>query len=73
MINLHLLLIKTDCTIKYTRPKLSENSPFQVSNINHDQRNNYQVTLTFMENQGKSLKKSDLMKYDNITVLVIYN
>jgi len=29
-------------------PKLSENSPFQVSNINDDDRKNYQVTFTLV-------------------------
>jgi len=40
-INLHSCSSKLDCTNKFSRPKLSENSPFQVSNINHDERNNY--------------------------------
>jgi len=53
--------------------KLCENSPFQIFQINHHQRKNYQSTLIFMVNQRMSLKKSDLMKYDNILVFVIQN
>jgi len=48
--NLHSCSSKTDYTNKFSIPKLSEKSPLQVSNINDDDRNNYQVTFTFMEN-----------------------
>ena len=53
--NLHAFSSKIDCTNKFSIPKLSENSPFHDSDITHDDRNNYQVTFTFMENQGNSL------------------
>jgi len=45
---LTFMLIKTDCTNQFSLPKLSENNPLQVSNINDDDRNNYQATFTFM-------------------------
>jgi len=52
-------------------PKLSENSPLQVSNINDDDRNNYQATFTFMEKPGNLLKNHVSMKFDELTFMLI--
>ncbi len=71
--NLHSFSSITDCTIEYSMSKLSENSPFQVSNNNHDDRNNYQIICTVMENARKSMKKTDMMEYDEITFIFITN
>ena len=71
--NLHSCSSKTDCTNKFSIPKLSENSPLQVSNINDDDRNNYQVTLTCMENPGNSLRSNVSMKFDELTFMLIKN
>jgi len=62
---------KTDCTNKFSIPELSENSPFQVSNINHDDRNNYQVNLDCMETPGNLRKNSVMMKYHKLTYILI--
>jgi len=67
----HSCSSKTDCISKFSIPKLSENSSFQLSNINNDDRNNYQVTSTFMKNQGNSLKNN--MKFDELTFMLIRN
>ena len=42
-----------DCTNKFSIPKLSENSSFQVSNSTHDDRNNYHVIFTSIEKYRK--------------------
>jgi len=52
-------------------PKLSENSPLQVSNINDDDRKNCQVTFTFMEEPGNLLKNHVTMKFDELTFILI--
>jgi len=48
MMNSHSCSSQTDCTNNFSIPKLSENSPFQVADIIYSDRNNYQVTFTFM-------------------------
>jgi len=58
--------LKTDCTNKFSIPKLCEKSSFQVSNSTHDNRNNYQVIFTFIENTGNSLQNTVMMKNDEI-------
>jgi len=50
-----------------------KSSPVQVSNNTHDDRNNYQVILTFIENTGNSLQNTVKMKYDKLTFIVIEN
>jgi len=42
---LTFILNKNDYTNEFFIPKLSEDSPFQVSKMNHYDRNNYQVTF----------------------------
>jgi len=71
--NLHSFTSKTDCTIEYSMSKLSEQSPFEISNINHDDRNKYQIIETFMNNVGKSMKSKFMMKYEKLTFIVIKN
>jgi len=67
----HTFSLKTDCTNKFSISKLSENSPFQFFNSTNDDRNNYQVTFTFIGNQGNSLKNTVLMKFDELTFILI--
>jgi len=69
--NSHSFSLKTGCTNKFPIPKLSENSPFQVSNITHSDRNNCQVTFTFMKNPGNTLQNTVFMKYDELTCMLI--
>ena len=71
--NLHSFSLKTDCTNKLFTPKLSENSSFQVSNSSHDDKNNYQVIFTSIENTGNLLHNTIMMKYDEIMFIVIKN
>ena len=47
-----LVLIKTNCTIKCSIPKLYENTPLHNLNVTHAGTKNHQVRITFMENQG---------------------
>ena len=63
----HTFMLIKNCYInKFSIPKLSENSPFQFSNITHVDRNNYQVTIIFMENTGNSLKITEIMKVNEL-------
>jgi len=59
--------------MKFSIPNLFENTPFCFSNITHASRNNYQVTLTFMENQGNSLINTENMKVGDGTLVLIRN
>jgi len=45
-------------------------TPFHKSNITHGHTQNYQVTLTFMKNQGNSLNNTEKMKVDEYIRLV---
>jgi len=71
--NIHWCPSKTDCTIKFSIPKLCENSPFHNSNVIHGGRNNYQVTLTFKKNQGNTLNNTEKIKVDEHTLVIIKN
>ena len=51
----HWCLLKTDCTIKFSIPKLYENTPFHNLNVTHAGTKNHHVTITFMQNQGNTL------------------
>ncbi len=54
LMNINICLSKTDCTNKFSIPKLCENSPFHNSTVNHaTSRNNYIVTFTFYEKSRK--------------------
>jgi len=57
-----LVLIKKDCTIKLSIPKLYENTSFHNSSVTHGGTNNYQVTLSFKENQGNTLNNTVKIK-----------
>ncbi len=46
---------------------------FYNSNVTHVGRNNYQVTLAFMENEGKSLLNTENMKVDEHILVLIKN
>jgi len=71
--NLHSFSLKTDCTNKFPIPKLSENSPFQVSTSTHDDRNNYRVTFSFIQNPGNSLQNTVIMKYGELRFIHMKN
>jgi len=73
MMNLDFFSSKADCTNKCSTPKLSENSPFQLFNSTNDDRNNYQVTFTFIGNPGNSLKNTVMMKCDELKFILIQN
>jgi len=73
MMNLYSFSLKPDSTNKFPIPKLSENSSFQVSNSTHNDRNNYQVIFTFIENPGNALKNTVMMTYDEIIFILIKN
>ncbi len=62
--NIHSCSSETDCTIEFSRPILYENNLCYKSNVNHDSRNNYQLTFIFMENQPKLLNNTDIMTVD---------
>ncbi len=53
--------------------KLSENSIFQVSNINHDDRNNDKDIYIFMKNARNSMKNNVMMKNHELTFILIKN
>jgi len=59
LMNIYWCSSETDCTNTFSIPKLFENTPFHYSNDTHGFRNNYQVTLTFIENQGNPLNYSE--------------
>jgi len=57
----------------YGATKKCGNSSFQVSNSSHDDKNNYQVIFTSIENTGNLLQNTIMMKYDEIIFIVINN
>ena len=71
--NTHLSASKTDYTNKFSIPKLFENTPFCNSNHNHGGRNNYQISLTFMENQANQLNDTEQVKVEEHTLVLIKN
>ena len=58
---------------KFAIPKLCENTPLHNSNVTHGGRNNYQVTRTFMENQGNTLINTEKMRVDEHALLLTKN
>jgi len=60
--NIHWCSLKTDCTNKFSIPKLYENTPLHNLNVTHAGTKNRQVTITFMENQGNTLINTEKMK-----------
>ena len=55
------VLIKTDCTIKFSIPKLYENTPFDNFIVTHSGTENHQVTTIFMENEENTLINTEKM------------
>ncbi len=62
--NMHWCSLKTDCTIKFSIPKLYENTPVHNFNVTHAGTKNHQVTITFMQNQENTLINTEKMKVD---------
>ena len=71
--NIHLCSTKTNYTNTFSIPKLRENSSFHNSNNTHASRNNYQATLSAMENQGNSMNNIQIMKVDEHKLTLIRN
>jgi len=71
--NMHLFSLKTDCTIKFSIPKLYENTPIHSFNITHAGTKNHQVTITFMENQENTLINTEKMRVDEHALVLIKN
>ena len=62
---MHWCSLKSDCTIKFSIPKLYENTPFHNSNDTHGGRNNYQ------KNQGNPLNDTEQVKVEEHTLVLI--
>ena len=71
--NIHWCSSKTNCTVKFAIPQLCENMSFHNSNVTHGGKNNYQVTLPFMNNQGNTLNNTEKIKVDEHTLVLIKN
>ena len=69
--NIHLFLLKTDYTIKFSITELYENTPFHSFNVTHAGTKNHQVRITFMENQGNI--NTERMKVDEHSLVLIKN
>jgi len=70
---MHSFSSKFDCTNKFSINKASEDSPFQVADITHSDRNKYQVTFTSIKNPGNTQQNIGIMKYDELTFMLIKN
>ena len=71
LLNMHWCSLKADCTIKCFIPKLHENTPFHNFNVTDDVRNNYKVTITFMQNQWDRLINIEKLKVDEHALVLI--
>ena len=71
--NIHWCILKTDCTFKFSIPKLYENTTFDNFNFTHTGTKNHQVTITFMENQGNTLINTEKMKINEPSLVLIKN
>jgi len=69
--NMHWCSLETDCTIKCSIPKLYENTPFDNFNVTHAGTKKHQVTITFMENEGKTLINTEKIKVDEHSLMLI--
>jgi len=65
--------LKTDCTIKFSIPKLYENTPFDNFNVTRAGTKNHQVTISFMQNQENTLINTEKMKVDEHSLVLIKN
>jgi len=70
---MHWCSLQTDCTIKFSIPKLYENDSFDNFNITHVGTKNHQVTITFIENQRNTLINTEQMKVDEHALMLIKN
>jgi len=70
---MHLCSLQTDCTIKFSIPKLYENTPFDNFNVTHAGTKNHQVTRTVMEDQGNTLINTEKMKVDERALVLTKN
>jgi len=70
---MHWCSLQTDCTIKFSIPKLYENTSFDNFNITHVGTKNHQVTITFIENQRNTLINTKKMKVDENALMLIQN
>jgi len=68
-----LVQLKTDCNIKFSIPKLYENTSFDNFNITHAGTKNHQITVTFMQNQGNTLINTEKIKLDEHALVLIKN
>ena len=68
-----LCSLKTDCIIKFSIPKLYENTSFHNFNVTHAGTKNHQVTTTFMEKQENTLINTEKMKVDEHALVLIKN
>ena len=71
--NMHWCSLKTNCTIKFSIPKLYENTSFDNLNVTQADTKNHQVTITFMENQKIILINTEKMKVDEHAFVLIKN
>ena len=71
--NMHRCSLKTDYTIKFSIPKLYENTPFDNFNVTHTGTKNHEVTITFMQNQENTLINTEKMKVDEHELVLIKN
>ena len=71
--NIHWSSSETDYTKKFSIPKLFENTLFHNSNDTHGGRNNYQISLAFMENQGNPMNVTEQVRVEDHTLMLIIN
>ena len=71
--NIEWCTLKTDCIIKFSIPKLYENTPFHSFNVTHAGTKNHQVRITLMENQGNILINTEKMKVNEHGLVLIKN
>ena len=71
--NIEWCTLKTDCTIKFSIPKLYENTPFDIFNVTEAGTKNHEVTITFMQNQENTLINTEKMKVDEHELVLIKN
>jgi len=62
-----------NCTIKFSIPKLYENTPLHNLNVAHAGTKNHQVRITFMVNQGNILINTKKMKVDEHALVLVKN
>jgi len=71
--NMHWYSLKTSCTIKFSIPKLYENTPLHSFNDIHADTKNHQVTITIMVNQGNTLINTEKMRVDEPALMLTKN